>query len=71
MTCIKSEKSSKIYTSKYKSSRIYTSLDVSTEMIPAAMEKGQDDTCEVLGQNSTASLTGCGFNFVASVYDVL
>ena len=47
--------------------RIYTSMDISAEPIAAAMGKGRDDQCEVVGQDSFASLTGCRLSTVARV----
>ena len=37
----------------------YTSMDITTELIAAAMGKGRGNKCEVVGQDSFASLTSC------------
>ena len=71
LTCITSKKLSRMYTSKCKSCRIYTSMDITTETIAAVMGKGQDDKCEVVGQDSFESPTGCYFNTVTCVWEVL
>ena len=53
LTCIKSQKSSRISTSMHNSiDNMYTSMDISAKPIAAAMGKGRDDKCEVVDQDS-------------------
>ena len=40
-------------------------MDITTEPIAAAMGKGRDDKCEVVGQDSFPSPTGCRLSAVA------
>ena len=42
-------------------------MDITTEPIAAAKGKGQDGKCEVVGQDSFASLTGCCSSTAARV----
>ena len=51
--------------------RIYTAMDISTEPITVVMRKDWDDKCEVVGQDSFASSTGCCIKTVACVCEVL
>ena len=52
LTCIKSQKSSRISTSMHNSiDNMYTSMDISAKPIAAAMGKGRDGQCEVVGQH--------------------
>ena len=46
-------------------------MDISAKPIAAAMGKGRDDKCEVVGQDSFASPTGCRLSTVARVCAVL
>ena len=46
-------------------------MDITTETIAAVMGKGQDDKCEVVGQDSFASPTGCRLSTVARVREVV
>ena len=46
-------------------------MDISANPVAAAMTKGQDDKCEVVGQDSFASPTGCRLSTVARVCEVL
>ena len=51
--------------------RIYTFMDISAKPISSAMGKGRDDKCEVVGQDSFASPTGCRLSTVTRVWEVL
>ena len=42
-------------------------MDISAKPIAAAMGKGWDGQCEVVGQDSFASPTGCRWSTVARV----
>ena len=64
LTCIKSQQYTPPCIIQY---RIYTSMDISAKPIAAAMGKGWDDKCEVVGQDSFASLTSCRSSNVACV----
>ena len=46
-------------------------MDITTELIAVAMGKGRDDKCEVVGQDSFASPTGCRLSTVARVCEVV
>ena len=46
-------------------------MDISAKPIAAAMGKSRDDKCEVVGQESFASPTGCRLSTVARVCEVL
>ena len=46
-------------------------MDILAKPIAAAMEKGRDDKCEVVGQDSLASPTGCRLSTVVRVCEVL
>ena len=46
-------------------------MDVSADPIAAAMGKGRDGKCEVVGPDSFASPTGCRLSTVARVCEVL
>ena len=46
-------------------------MDISAKPIAAAMGKGRDVKCEVVGQDSCASPTGCRLSTVARVCEVL
>ena len=46
-------------------------MDISAKPITAAMGKGRDDKCEVVGQDSFASPTGCCLSTVTHVCKVL
>ena len=51
--------------------RIYTSMDISAELIAAAMGKARNGQCEVVGQDLFASPTGCRLSTVARVCEVV
>ena len=68
VTCIKSEKSSRIYTPLQIP---YASVDITTKPIVAAVGEGRDEKCEVVGQDPFASPTGCRLNTVVRVYEVV
>ena len=46
-------------------------MDISAKPIAAAMGKSRDDKCEVVGQESFASPTGCRLSTVARVCEVV
>ena len=46
-------------------------MDITTEPIAAVKGKGRDDKCEVVGQHSFTSPTGCRLSAVARVCEVL
>ena len=46
-------------------------MDISAKSIAAAMGKGPDDKCEMVGQESFASPTGCCLSTVARVCEGL
>ena len=46
-------------------------MDITTNIIAAVMGKGLDEKCEVVGQDSSASLTGRCLNAVGCVCEVL
>ena len=46
-------------------------MDLTTEPITVVMGKGRDGKCEVVGQDSFASATGCRLSTVAHVRKVL
>ena len=48
-----------------------TSMDITTDPIAAVKGKGRDDQCEVVGQHSFTSPTGCRLSAVARVCEVL
>ena len=49
----------------------YTPPCITNELITVAMGKGRDDNCEVVGQDSFATPTGCHLSTVAHVCEVL
>ena len=49
---------------------IYTLVDISAKPIAAVMRKCREDKCEVIGQDSFASPTGCRLSTVARVCEV-
>ena len=59
LTCLRTEKSSRKYTSFYKSSRIQTFMYLTTWMTAIVTGKSHDGKCEVVGQVSFALLNGC------------
>ena len=72
LTCIRSQKSSRIYTPPCMIyHRIYTSMDISAELIAAAMGKARNGQCEVVGRDLFASPTGCRLSTVARVCEVV
>ena len=46
-------------------------MDITIKLIAMAMGKGQDDKCEVVGQDSFASPTSCSLSVVFRVCEVL
>ena len=46
-------------------------MDITIKLIAMAMGKGQDDKCEVVGQDSFASPTSCHLSTVARVHRVV
>ena len=50
---------------------MYPSMDISAKLIDAAMGKGRDDKCEVVGQDSFALLISCCLSTVTRVCEVL
>ena len=46
-------------------------MDIQAKPIAAAMGKGWDGQCEVVGQDSFASPTGCRWSTVAGVCEVV
>ena len=51
--------------------RIQTSMNISAKLIAAAMGKGRDDKCEVVGQDSFCIADGCRLSAITHVGSIV